>query len=93
MNIKNINAKIKFNKGQGRIDLESGFAGGKIKLASNVNIDDEDKKSEYKISISDNITSSQWFSNEKNITPVSYEQKIIKICLSIITCCYASNFK
>lgn len=40
-------------------------------------IDDEDKKSEYKISISDNITSSQWFSNEKNITPVSYEQKII----------------
>ncbi|MFQ6777701.1 MAG: AsmA family protein [Alphaproteobacteria bacterium] len=43
MNIKNINAKIKFNKGQGRIDLESGFAGGKIKIASNVNIDDEDK--------------------------------------------------
>ena len=31
----------------------------------------------YYISLDENIKSSQWFSQEKNLTPVSYEQKII----------------
>ena len=31
----------------------------------------------YYISLDENIKSSQWFSQEQNITPVSYEQKII----------------
>ena len=32
----------------------------------------------YDIHLSDNLTSSQWFSKSSNMTPVSYEQKIIK---------------
>ena len=32
----------------------------------------------YDLHLSDNITSSQWFSKSSNLTPVSYEQKIIK---------------
>lgn len=36
-----------------------------------------DDKEKYNITINDNITSSQWFSKENDITPVSYEQKII----------------
>ena len=32
---------------------------------------------QYHISLDENIKSSQWFSQEKNLTPVSYEQKII----------------
>ena len=32
----------------------------------------------YDIHLSDNLTSSQWFSKSTNLTPVSYEQKIIK---------------
>jgi len=37
-----------------------------------------DDSSNYDIHLSDNITSSQWFSKTSNLTPVSYEQKIIK---------------
>ena len=50
-----------------------------VNIVSVINIRlPNDDSVNYDIHLSDNLTSSQWFSKSSNLTPVNYEQKIIK---------------